>query len=51
MKQCITSLFLILLLSCNGKTQTEVVVEGSIKEKKKEISAKAIENFKYNDYI
>lgn len=51
MKSIISILFLILLTSCGGNIKSEDKVEDKIQQKKKEISAKAIENFKYNDYI
>ena len=45
-------LALIFIVSCGDKTsETLETGEAGIKQEKKKISAKAIENFKYNDYI
>ncbi|SHG75018.1 hypothetical protein [Winogradskyella jejuensis] len=51
-KYIIPILALTLLASCGDKAQnnSDIAEEASSKERK-EISAKAIENFKYNDYI
>lgn len=51
MKQFITLIFLILLVSCGDEVKTNIATEDNVQQKKKEVSAKAIENLKYNDYI
>lgn len=51
MKSITLIFFLILLVSCGEKTQTENLDKANSQKEKKGISAIAIEKFKYNDYI
>ncbi|MFD1062457.1 hypothetical protein ACFQ1Q_04300 [Winogradskyella litorisediminis] len=51
MKLLKLSILLMLVINCDGKTKTEEKAVDNNKQKKKEITAKAIEQFKYNDYV